>query len=283
MRSSRSSDLKVILAPLAERQLAALPAPAAERAVKALRILQAAPLSGPAYPDDSPFRGARYKVVVVRARRWTYRITYTIDNYGEEFARRSQPYTGPFTIGETSKVEAYATNSRTGVESKRVESHFSKRANDWTVKILSPYSTQYTGGGDDAIVDGLRGTPNFASGEWQGYQGKTFEAVIDLQKETSIKSVGGSFLQVARSWIWMPDRIEFETSTDGVNFKRVAEIKPGFLQQEMDPVIKDFSQPITPTRARYVRVRAFNFGKIPAWHPGAGGDPWIFVDEIFVD
>src|SRR5262245_35382304 len=59
MRSSRASDLKVILAPLAERQLAALPAPAVERAVKALRILQAAPLSGPAYPDDSPLRGAR--------------------------------------------------------------------------------------------------------------------------------------------------------------------------------------------------------------------------------
>jgi len=90
-------------------------------------------------------------------------------------------------------------------------------------------------------------------------------------------------LQVARSWIWMPDRIEFETSTDGVNFKRVAEIKPGVPPEEMDPVMKDFRQPITPTRARYVRVRAFNFGKIPDWHPGAGGDPWIFEDEIFID
>jgi hypothetical protein len=40
------------------------------------------------------------------------RIMYTIDNDGEEFARKTQPYTGPFTISETSKVEAYATNSR---------------------------------------------------------------------------------------------------------------------------------------------------------------------------
>lgn len=96
MRSSRSSDLKVILVPLAERQLAALPAPAAERAVKALRILQAAPLSGPAYPDDSPFRGARYKVVVVRARRWTYRITYTIEN-NELWVRSLRPSWYPLT------------------------------------------------------------------------------------------------------------------------------------------------------------------------------------------
>jgi hypothetical protein len=30
------------------------------------------------YPEDSPFRGTRYKIVVVRARRWSYRITYTV-------------------------------------------------------------------------------------------------------------------------------------------------------------------------------------------------------------
>jgi hypothetical protein len=81
----------------------------------------------------------------------------------------------------------------------------------------------------------------------------------------------------------MPDRIEFETSTDGVSFTRVAEIKPAFPQQEMSLVAREFRQAIASTRARYVRVRAFNFGKIPAWHAGAGGDPWIFVDEILID
>ncbi len=95
-------------------------------------------------------------------------------------------------------------------------------------------------------------------------------------------SVGGSFLQVVSPWIWMPDRIEFDVSNDGANFTRVAEIKPGFPQREMTPTIREYRQSIAPTKARYVRVRASNFGKIPAWHPGAGGDPWIFVDEIFI-
>jgi hypothetical protein len=202
-------------------------------------------------------------------------IAYSIDG-------NSQTYSGPFDIDRTSTVVAYAVNPATRVQSKTVEAQFQKRIHDWTVKIVSPYSSQYPGAGDDTIVDGLRGTPNFASGEWQGYQGRTFEAVIDLQRETEIREVGGSFLQAARSWIWMPDRLEFETSTDGVDFTRVAEIKPGFPQQEMEPETKEFTQSITPTRARYVRVRAYNFGKIPSWHPGAGGDPWIFVDEIFV-
>jgi hypothetical protein len=210
------------------------------------------------------------------------KITYTVDNHGEEFARKTLEYTGPFVIDETSRVEAYATDPRTRFQSKVTEADFLKRSNDWSVRLLSSYSSQYTGGGNDAIVDELRGTANFASGEWQGYQGKTFEAVIDLQRDTEIRTVGGSFLQVARSWIWMPDRIEIEVSSDGSTFRRVADILPRFPQQEMEPATREFVENIPTTSARYVRVRAFNFGKIPAWHIGAGGDPWIFVDEIIV-
>mgnify|MGYP001413959450 CR=1 FL=1 len=190
-------------------------------------------------------------------------------------------YEWPITIPESSVVRAIAI-SKSGKSSLWTEASFRKKPNDWTVKVLSGYSRQYTGGGENAIVDGIRGTVNFASGEWQGVQGKPYEAVIDLRRETEIKELGGSFLQVAGSWIWMPDRIEFDISNDGVNFTRIAEIKPGFPQREMTPTVKEFRQTIARTKARYVRIRAYNFGKIPSWHPGSGGDPWIFVDEIFV-
>ena len=94
--------------------------------------------------------------------------------------------------------------------------------------------------------------------------------------------VGAEFLQVAGPWIWMPDRVEFEVSTDGVNFSPATEIKPGFPQREMTPTVREYTQQIAPTKARFVRIRAYNIGKIPAWHPGAGGDPWIFIDEIII-
>ncbi len=75
--------LKVLLTPRAESQLDALPEPAARRVVEALRVLAGAPRSGQPYPHDSPFRGLFYKNVVVRARRWTYRLTYEIDAAGD--------------------------------------------------------------------------------------------------------------------------------------------------------------------------------------------------------
>jgi putative alpha-1,2-mannosidase len=238
-------------------------------------------VSVPVIEGDRVFRDRT--TVTLRSPTPHTRITYTLDNHGEEFARTTKEYTGPFIVDETSTIEAYATDIGNGTESLRSEARFAKRRNDWTVKLVSSFNTQYTGGGDDAIIDGLRGNENFASGEWQGFQGKTFEAVIDLQRETEIKSVGGSFLQAARSWIWMPDRIEFEASSDGAKFTRIAEIKPGFPQQEMNGVTKEFRQSIPATKARFIRVKAYNFGKIPAWHPGAGGDPWIFIDEIFIN
>ncbi|MEO8073926.1 MAG: discoidin domain-containing protein, partial [Acidobacteriota bacterium] len=122
-----------------------------------------------------------------------------------------------------------------------------------------------------------------ASGEWQGYQDQDFVAVIDLQKETTINKVGGGFLQDARFWIWMPTHIEFEVSDDGENFRKVTDIKTDVAVEDMTSTIKNYIQEISPVNARFVRVKAFNLGKIPAWHPGAGNDAFIFVDEIFVE
>ena len=41
-------------------------------------MLERFPRSGQRYPADSPFYGSFYKTVIVRARRWTYRITYDL-------------------------------------------------------------------------------------------------------------------------------------------------------------------------------------------------------------
>ncbi|MGB2750961.1 MAG: GH92 family glycosyl hydrolase, partial [Pyrinomonadaceae bacterium] len=210
-------------------------------------------------------------------------IMYTVVSLVRDAPSQTKKYTGPFTISENSKVEAFAKDLKTGAVSFTTEANLIKQPNDWTVKIISSYSTQYTGGGDNAIVDGIRGTTNFASGEWQGVQGKTYEVIVDLQRETEIKELGASFLQVAGPWIWMPANIKFETSNNGTDWAQVADIKTNVSQTEMTPTIREFRQSVKPVKARYVRLRAYNFGKIPAWHPGAGGDPWIFIDEILIN
>jgi predicted alpha-1,2-mannosidase len=202
-------------------------------------------------------------------------IFYTLD--GSQPSEKSIAYTKPFRIAETAIVKAISV-SRAGEKSLISEAKLNKMPNDWDVKLFSAYNR----GGAKGLIDGIRGTLNFASGEWQGYQNQDFVAVIDLKKEIEIKKLGGGFLQDARPWIWMPTRIEFEISDDGQNFTKVAEIKTDVAPEDMKPQIKDYFQTITPVKARFVRVKAVNLGKIPAWHPGAGFDAFIFVDEIFI-
>ncbi len=223
----------------------------------------------------------------------TLRATSPHDEIIYSTGGKWQVYTGPFVIDQTSTIRALSTvkippgdfgNGQDSFEGGRTaEATFVKSSNDWTVKIASRYGRQYTGGGDEGLIDGIRGSVNFASGEWQGYQGQDFVATVDLQKETEVKKVGGGFLQVARSWIWMPTHIEFETSLDGVNFTKVVDIKTDVALEDMDSKMRDYEQTISPVKARYVRVHAYNLGKIPAWHPGAGGNAYIFVDEILIN
>jgi Fn3 associated/F5/8 type C domain len=205
------------------------------------------------------------------------KIIYSIDG-----SEPTLQYTQAFKLERDATIKSVALNSK-GEKSQIVESKVHRLPHDWSVKLFSKFNRQYTGGGEIGLIDGIRGTLNFASGEWQGYQSQDFIAVIDLQRETEITKLGGGFLQNARSWIWMPTKIEFEVSSDNVKFTKVAEIKTDVAPEDMKEQFRDYRQSITPTKARYVRVRATNLGKIPGWHAGAGFDAFIFVDEIFIE
>ena len=67
----------VLLSRRAEEQLRALPAPAAKKVVRALRVLAAVPHSGRRESDVSHYRGLMSKVVRIR-RDWSYRVIYEI-------------------------------------------------------------------------------------------------------------------------------------------------------------------------------------------------------------
>ena len=177
------------------------------------------------------------------------RIFYTPD--GTEASEKSTQYTQPLTVAETSGVKAISVG-KAGRASFAAESRLNRMPHDWDVKLFSVYNRQYTGDGVEGLIDGLCGTTNFASGEWQGCQAQDFVTVIDLQRETEIEKLGAGFLQVARSRIRMSTRIEFEISGDNENFRQAAEIKSDVAAEDMEHKIRDYVQNIAPARARYV-------------------------------
>ncbi|MES2410846.1 MAG: GH92 family glycosyl hydrolase [Bacteroidota bacterium] len=188
-------------------------------------------------------------------------------------------YTGQICIDVSSEILAKVQNE-TG-ESNIVSANFFKKPNNYTIDTKSIYNPQYHAGGAEGLLDGVYGTANWRKGDWQGYQGENFEATIDLQKETLINYIGSIFLQDSRSWILMPTKVEYYISSDNSNFTLAGIISNDVDAKEGENKIKNFSL-IKESIGRYIKVKAYNFGKLPEWHQGFGGDAFIFIDEIII-
>ena len=205
-------------------------------------------------------------------------IYYTID--GSEPTVNSIKYTQPIKINKNTSFKAVAYNPVTGY-SKVVEADYYINQMDKSINIKSKYSPQYTGGGDDALIDNQRGSEDFRLGGWQGYQGQDFEAVVDLKSVKEIKEIGVGFLQEIGAWIWYPTSVTIEISEDSTNFSQYGTIGNPYHVDDYTPTVDEFKI-MKGAKARYVRIKAKNFGKIPDWHLGAGNDSWIFIDEIII-
>lgn len=192
-----------------------------------------------------------------------------------------ETYTNPISLTETSTIKAIAINPE-GIESKPVVADFLKIKSGRSIKLNSSYANQYAAEGNNALIDYLKGSNNFKTGFWQGYQGQDVEAIVDLGKVEQISKISTGFLQDIRSWIWYPKSVEYYTSTDGISFKKLNEIINNFSIEKEGSFITEFGLK-TKVNTRYIKMVAKNFGDCPEWHLGAGGKTWIFVDEITIE
>ena len=187
-------------------------------------------------------------------------------------------YTQPISIDRSTSVKAYAVKD--GKKSDIVMANFFKKPNDYTIDIKSKYNPQYHAGGPEGLLDGIHGTENWRKGDWQGYQAQDFEAVVDMKKSKAVNEIVATFLQESRSWILMPTEVEFFISSDGKRFQSIGKIKTDLNPKITDATISRYAVNGYGKKARYVKVVAKNFGKLPDWHQGFGGHAFIFIDEI---
>ena len=186
-------------------------------------------------------------------------------------------------INESATIEARfeAFNGKVLERSNTISATFFKKPNNYTIDIKSTYNPQYHAGGKDGLLDGINGTTNWRKGDWQGYQTQDFEAIVDLQNVKDVSNFSATFLQDQRSWILMPTKVEYYSSSDNINFTLITSVANDIDPKKDENTIKDFSFTTSkPINARYIKVKAYNYGKLPEWHQGAGGDAFIFIDEI---
>jgi predicted alpha-1,2-mannosidase len=197
-------------------------------------------------------------------------------------------YDGSFEIDISQKIVAQTMPKRlvepvSNYTSQRISATFFKKPNNYTIVTKSNYNPQYHAGGTEGLIDGIHGTENWRKGDWQGYQSQDFEATIDLQSEKNVSNFSATFLQDSRSWILMPTKVEYYGSNDNINFTLI-----GTIENNIDPKLDENKiqnyeyKSINEIKAKYIKVKAYNFGKLPEWHQGFGGEAFIFIDEITI-
>ncbi len=187
-------------------------------------------------------------------------------------------YTKPLMINSDAKIEAYAVSAGKK-RSKTITAEYAHIPDNRTIKIMSQYSPHYSAGGDNALIDCVKGEAWFRSGLWQGYKGQDFEAVVDLLEVKEIKLINATFLQDIKSWIFFPKKVEFYVSKDGSAYSKVFEAPTKVPDKDYTVQVQEFKTNLLVS-ARYVKVKAVNYGKLPDWHLSPGYDSWLFIDEI---
>ncbi len=200
---------------------------------------------------------------------------YRIDG-GED-----EVYDGAIALAANTGIEAFAVLPD-GTRSKTNSSSWMKIDSTRKIAIGMNYDNQYAAGGDNALIDRIRGSANFLTGRWQGYQNQPFIAVVDLGEMQKVSAIGVGFLQDVKSWIWFPEKVVVETSADAQNWKLAGEVLNNIPDNQYGTIIQDYTVKVHG-RVRYIRITAPNYGPCPPWHMGAGGKTWLFADEIWVE
>lgn len=131
---------------------------------------------------------------------------------------------------------------------------------------------KYNYHGDVALTDGVVGGTPWRGDQWLGFLNDTVVFTLDLAAATDFKQLEMGMLNEPNSWIYRPQTVHIEISSDGKQFKT-------YQQQQ---ITADKLTILKQASARFIRVTLINLPLIPEGDPGAGYIPWTFVDELII-
>ena len=204
----------------------------------------------------------------------------------------------PFPLEHSATIRAITYNEYgEGVISEQyLLSHLAMGAK---ITLNTPYSTYkaiYSGGGNNALIDGQLGSNStYADGHWQGYWGDSIDVVISLTPTPSLKGEGSRypaeismrFMQNTFDWILAPTEIKVYASKDGKEWTLVADKHFDMDPRETGMRLKQYNVECGMRNdelkgVRYLRIVVPNPGPLPSWHPAPGQPSYLFTDEIIV-
>lgn len=225
--------------------------------------------------DNSWGATARPEYLLTARPRRVRLLLYPTGGDGEDAARLARRVLGSAGLGGM-VAERHATPAR---RTPDLTAHLARAR---PVALPAPQTSEFSRGGDTALTDGIRGSIDYRGGDWQGYEGRDFEAVVDLGAPTDVSLVKVGFLQNVGAKVFLPATVTVALSVDGTTFEEAGVAGHDVPVDRPVAERRHFSVPVTGGRARFVRVHATSLGRCPPGHAREGEPAWLFVDEIIV-
>jgi len=199
-------------------------------------------------------------------------IYYTTD--GCEPNKSSLKYTEPFVVSSDAHIKACQfkeDGTTTYVSEKELIFH---KAFGKPYHLKYAHAPQYDGGGKYGLTNGFLGVE-------VGVEENPIDLTIDMGELTSVSYINSRYKNAPISWVFGPEKVIYQVSEDGNDFKEVAVFTPGVTKSDVNEVVQ-YPAEFEAVNARYVRIVAQSVGTCPDWHPAAGGKAWLFSDEVIV-
>ena len=210
-------------------------------------------------------------------------IYYTTD--GSTPDKNSKRYTEPFAIERSCIVKAvcFEDNRETIVNEKYILYHKGMGHFRKLNTVAGNYRPEYSGGSEDALLNGAVGTNNYKDGNWQGFYGTDCDLELDFGKKEKLNSLKINFNTNPYDWILLPKKMSVYVSNNGTNYTlfKTFDISEDVDTSKTNIVTKKFD--ISGLNSRFVRIVVETPGLIPEGLPGYNNPSWMFMDEIVVE
>lgn len=221
-------------------------------------------------------------------------IYYTLD--GTEPTTASEQYNGTgIVIRQSADLRAVAIRPE-GKSKVTEKSFYINKATFCPIELTGTQPTpKYAFKGATALVDGMSGIDNYATGEWIGFLDGDVTAVIDLGASNGnaagktvaelpeIKHVSTHAVIDMGAWVAGCTGLTVSVSDDNKSFREVAAKEFPVEMDSRKKAVANYEVTFEPVKARYVKVLIKRTPALPKGHPGEGGTPFLFIDEIEVE
>jgi uncharacterized membrane protein len=152
-----------------------------------------------------------------------------------------------------------------------------------TVYLLSKPDEAYMGVGVATFTNRIAGDFNFYTDKWIGFRHQDLQLMYEFRQPVNVSSVGLHVLMMPKAEVFPPASIEVWGGDVMNNLKLIGMVRPSQPGKKDKDSLVLIESTLKPSKVSYLKIVAKPLSTFPSWIKTKNKNPWLFVDEIFLN